>query len=68
MSKPDPAHGFHAGLRFQSSDRRTKADDIALDCRHFSPRDAHEALATLVHEKTHHYRRHFGTKFARTAP
>jgi ribosomal protein S27E len=58
-------YGFHAGSQFESSDGRTRADEIALNCRHFRTRPLREVLATFVHEMAHQYQWHFGKPSSR---
>jgi SprT-like family protein len=53
-------YGFHAGFQFESSGSRIKADEIALNPRHFAGRTVRDVLATLVHEMVHQHQHRFG--------
>lgn len=53
-------YGFLAGSRFESSDSRTKIDEIALNPSYFDKHDTRYILSVLVHEMAHQYQWHFG--------
>lgn len=56
------SYGFHSGSRFEAPEKNTKADEIALNPRHFAGRTPREVLSTLVHEMAHQHRWHFGKR------
>jgi SprT-like family len=56
------AYGFYAGSRFEMPDQNTRADEIALNPRHFAGRPPREVLSTLAHEMCHQYQWHFGKR------
>jgi hypothetical protein len=64
--KGSRARGYFCSERLATAEG-SRADEIALNPRHFRSRTFIEIMSTLVHEMVHQWQHHFGRRHSRTA-
>ncbi len=62
LQRRNNSYGYFSSRRFVSADDPCEAtDEVALNPAHFGSRAPAEVLATLVHDMTHVWQRHYGS-------